>query len=749
MNRQTLKESEARFQVLSEATFEGIVIHEKGRILDVNQAMVQMFGFQRSELLNKSIMDFLASEIHDITSPHLCAGDNSPYEVEAKRKDGSIFPVEIRVKSMPYQNRTVGVIAIRDITRHKPAKELLRKLEHAVETTEVGITISDNDGRIVYINPADAKMHGYTVNEVIGQYAAIFAPPEYRKDPLDQGEENQEFLYWKRERINVRKDGSTFPVRLISNPITDAQGHSIGKVTICEDMSAYKQAEELLLKLEHAVETTEVGITISDNDGRIVYINPADAKMHGYTVNEVIGQYAAIFAPPEYRKDPLDQGEENQEFLYWKRERINVRKDGSTFPVRLISNPITDAKGHSIGKVTICEDMSAYKEAENALKAEHNLLHTLIDHLPDLIYVKDTKSRYLLANGATVRSMAVATQDELLSKTDFDFHPLEMAEQYYVDEQAILDSGQPLINREEPVIDQQTGTIRWLLSTKVPFRDSQGNIAGLVGINRDITERKRMEAQLLTAHAELKEKNDELARINTSKDKFFSIISHDLRSPLNVVLGYSQLIDEDYESYSTDEIKLYVKDLRESAEKLYTLLENLLTWSRIQRGVMEYSPKDLNLRGLTEEALELFLSQAGQKQITLQSSVESEMYAYADYHMVYTVLRNLLSNALKFTPPGGLVEVAARRNGTNVEMAVSDTGVGIRKEDIPKLFRIDVRYTHVGTAGEEGTGLGLSLCKELIEKNGGTIWVESEVEQGTIFRFTLPKEPGKTSIFYS
>ncbi len=245
---------------------------------------------------------------------------------------------------------------------------------------------------------------------------------------------------------------------------------------------------------------------------------------------------------------------------------------------------------------------------------------------------------------------------------------------------------------------------------------------------------------LLTAHVELKEKNAQLAELNASKDKLFSIISHDLRSPFSIILGYAKLIAENFDRYRNDEIKTYAEKLQTSAEKLQALLENLLTWSQIQQGAMECCPENVDISDVVEENMDLFFSAAAQKQITLRNLVETAMYAYADYNMLNTVLRNLVSNALKFTPPDGLIEISARSNKRHVEVAVSDTGTGISKEDIPQLFRIDVQYTNVGTAGEKGTGLGLSLCKDLVEKNGGTIWVESELGAGTTFRFTLPHE---------
>lgn len=231
----------------------------------------------------------------------------------------------------------------------------------------------------------------------------------------------------------------------------------------------------------------------------------------------------------------------------------------------------------------------------------------------------------------------------------------------------------------------------------------------------------------------------QLAELNASKDKFFSIISHDLKSSFNILLGYSTLLVENIERCSPAELASQAQKLQTSAQKLYTLLENLLTWSRIQRGAMQYEPEPIPLNDLIEETIDLFLSQAEHKTIILQDTSSPDLQVYADYQMLHTILRNLLSNALKFTPAGGRVEISARNDADAVEIAVADSGVGINPADASRLFRIDSHYTQQGTAGEKGTGLGLSLCKDLVEKNHGRIWVNSVMNHGTTFTFTIPK----------
>jgi signal transduction histidine kinase len=240
---------------------------------------------------------------------------------------------------------------------------------------------------------------------------------------------------------------------------------------------------------------------------------------------------------------------------------------------------------------------------------------------------------------------------------------------------------------------------------------------------------------------QLQEKNKQLSELNASKDKFFSIIAHDLRNPFAGLLGFTRMVAEGIVDWSKDEIQDILGELQKSAENLYELLDNLLSWSRLQRGVMEYTPELVNVDQIVRRNIALFTPNAEQKQITLRNLVEQAMMVFADMKMFDTVIRNLVSNALKFTGNGGSVEISVMQDEEFVTVAVADTGIGISQKDLSKLFQIDVKYSQVGTAGEQGTGLGLVLCKDLIEKNGGEIGVESEVGKGTIFRFTLPTKP--------
>ena len=250
---------------------------------------------------------------------------------------------------------------------------------------------------------------------------------------------------------------------------------------------------------------------------------------------------------------------------------------------------------------------------------------------------------------------------------------------------------------------------------------------------------RRLQQESREQHLLLQEKHAELQALNASKDKFFSIISHDLRSPLSSVLVGLRLLTDTESRLTDNEKNELIRDSHRTVEQLYNLLDNLLVWSRLQRGLMEYAPQPLDLRPLFERNATLFAANAEQKQIAIRQTVAEPVIAFADSHMIDAIIRNLISNALKFTEARGAITLSARQNDQRVEMAVADTGIGMDAETVAKLFRLDVRYNQLGTAGEKGTGLGLNVCKEFAEKNGGSIAVESVVGAGTTFRVTLPK----------
>jgi len=237
---------------------------------------------------------------------------------------------------------------------------------------------------------------------------------------------------------------------------------------------------------------------------------------------------------------------------------------------------------------------------------------------------------------------------------------------------------------------------------------------------------------------QIKRQNEELKKINATKDKFFSIIAHDLRSPFGAIVGYSNILEKQVEKKNYSGIAKFAEIIQISSEKAMALLMNLTEWAQSQTGIMRFNPEPLNMVDLIYETVNLFYDIANQKLIEFEKILPPEAPVMADRAMVSTILRNLLSNAIKYTEPGGKITLSVTTETDELIVFVADSGVGIPKNRMDKIFRIDESYSTSGTMNEKGTGLGLILCKEFIDKHNGKIWVESEEAKGSVFYFSLP-----------
>lgn len=403
------------------------------------------------------------------------------------------------------------------------------------------------------------------------------------------------------------------------------------------------------------------------------------------------------------------------------------------------------------------------KEALSSIQDERKQLRTLIDNIPDLIFIKDRESRFTMANNRVALVMNT-TVEQLIGKTDFDYYPSYIAQKFYDDEKKVLETGIPLINAEETAIDENGNRII-RSTTKVPIRNQLGEIIGIAGVCRDITLLKEIENQLRKKSADLQETNrllearqkeiliqseeladqtqnllvinEELDRLNRTKDKFFSIIAHDLRNPFNAIIGFCELLRNDfYEMDNAQKLNL-LELINVSSQTAYNLLENLLQWARTQTNRILFTPEDFDLSEMADAVIDLHCVVATKKGVIITNNIEKNTMVYADKNMINTVLRNLVSNAVKFSNPDGHILISVNSKSESLEVNITDEGIGMNRECLSKLFRIDTYYSSSGTMGETGTGLGLIICKEFVEKNNGRIKATSAVGSGTTMTFTL------------
>lgn len=283
-------------------------------------------------------------------------------------------------------------------------------------------------------------------------------------------------------------------------------------------------------------------------------------------------------------------------------------------------------------------------------------------------------------------------------------------------------------NKEVIFCKKDGSKLTGLISAKlITLKD----IPHIISVIRDITDRKRVEL-------EIHDKNRELQKVNKEKDTFFTIISHDLKTPLSSIVGFSELLIKKVEKQEWAKVTSYATIILQSSRRAIDLLTNLMDWSRAQTGRMQFSPTEVDLTLMIEQILNLYQNTAEQKSIKIKTELPQQAVSIVDKDMISTVIRNLISNAIKFTRNEGVITVSLILQENQTLIKVKDTGIGIKEEIINKLFQLEDNYTTRGTNNEEGTGLGLLLCKEFILKHGGQIWVESEVEKGSTFTFSLP-----------
>jgi PAS domain S-box-containing protein len=362
---------------------------------------------------------------------------------------------------------------------------------------------------------------------------------------------------------------------------------------------------------------------------------------------------------------------------------------------------------------------------------EQVFMRALMTNIPDAIYFKDKESRFLKASNAKARKHGLSDPDDIIGKTDFDLFGEEHAKQAFLAEQNILNTGDSIISVEE-MEQLKDNSNRWVTSTKMPLYDKSGSIIGTFGISRDITKRK-------LAELEIQKMNSELKELNATKDRFFSIIAHDLKSPFTALLGISELLTDPQTDLNDSESKEMISQLKDLLNKEYDLLQNLLDWSCLQLDRMDFHPAGLNLLRISSSVMNLLSNNAKNKQITVINSIDPNIFVSADINMLKSIIQNFLSNAIKFTNNHGTISLSANVNSHFVAVHVKDDGVGMSSNSLDKLHNLAENFTTPGTNGEKGTGLGVMLCKEMIEKHGGSMDIHSGPNEGTEVIFTIPK----------
>ena len=526
------------------------------------------------------------------------------------------------------------------------------------------------------------------------------------------------------------------------NPIISGGGIT-GVSALSANVSYRKRAEKALHRSESKYrklhESMMDGFAYVSMDGRIREFNESFLRMLEYSSGEIT-QLSYVDITPEKWKSYEQEIVENQVLLrgysevYEKEYR---RKNGTVFPVELRTVLYKNEHGKDEGMWAIVRDITERKRAEAQL-LESEYFFKESQHAAFIgSYKFDVIADHWESSEVFDKIFGIEKSYERNFQGWFDIlHPDDRAlmDNYFRDE--VLLKKNPF-NKEYRIVRKSDGKTRWVQGSGQLGFDAEGNVISMIGTIQDITDRKLSEEALKQSEARLQE-------LNATKDKFFSIIAHDLKNPFNSIIGFSNLLAKQIYENNYEGIARYGIIIQNSSQRAMDLLTNLLEWSRIQTGSIAFSPECIEIAELTNSVLKSLIDTANQKTIKISIEFPPLVFVFADKEMISTVLRNLISNAIKFTHPGGEIVISAKKKQTEWMMSIADNGVGIKEEAIDKLFRIDQSYSTMGTQNEKGTGLGLLLCKEFVEKNGGKIWVESEHggpqgSSGSKFHFTVPK----------
>lgn len=738
------KKAESQLQLMAHAIKsinEFISISDNNnKLIFVNEAFLKHFGYTKDELIGKEISIVrspkndpeIINQILKITSEKSWQG-----EIWGRKKDGTDFSAYLSTTTVKNENNDIiGIVGVStDITDRLQAEKDLKESEERYHSFFDGspdaIFLADIETEIIIdANQAASRLLRRPLHEIIGINQTQIHPPEdYDHSKKVFKEDTEKALKSEpraTENFVFTSDGEKVPVEVLASLI-----HVKGKPVlqgVFRDISARKNAEQALQESEQRyrqlIENQGEGVTIVDTDENFIFANPAAELIFEVQAGGLTNRNLREFVLPEQIEKIRSESQKrskNEKSIY----EIDIRTANGVLKNLLVTATTQkDSQGKCEGTFGVLRDITDQKKAEEMLRQSEQKYRNLIEIMPDGVYRSTPEGKFVEVNPAMVSILGYDSKEELMG--------IDIKTQLYFDP-ADRESLSLKMNNEELDVfplKKKDGSAVYVEDHGWWVKNEKGEVVLHEGISRDVTERKMAEFQLQKYSQELQE-------LNATKDKFFSIIAHDLKSPFNSIAGLSELIKKEARFMDVETIEQFAGVIHSTSANTFKLLENLLEWASLQQSNIVFRPESVILRNVVGEVIDLSFEKASCKKIEVINDIAEGMIIIADKNMLKTVLRNLISNALKFTPTNGQVRIRAISKNEHIEIQVIDNGVGIKTEDCEKLFKIGSNYSQRGTENEKGTGIGLMLCKEFIEKHGGEIWVESVEGKGSTFAFTI------------
>ncbi len=776
--------------ILLESISDGFVtLDREWRYTYVNQNAGQFLNRRPEDLIGKNIWEEF-SEVVGQQFYHAC------YQAMAQQRLVQLeyySPSERWFENRIYPSKQGLSIFFQDMTERKRVELALKKSEMryrslVIATSQV-VWITDAAGQAAEYSPSWQEMTGQTEEEMkgLGGLAAIHPEDREQTAQLWSHAVETKSLYENEHRVRT-VDGTYrfFWVRGV--PVLDENGDIREWVGIHRDITAQKQAEAALQKsrdelemrvrertkeLSEAnaalrVEITErhqtekalreseerfrsafdysaIGMALAGVDGRWNKVNRSLCEILGYSQPELLEKTFQGITHPDDLEASIDRVQQllAGEIQYYHIEKRYIHKLGHVVWVCLSVSLVRDAQERPLYLISQIQDITDRKQAEIALQESEQRLRAILDNYPAIIYHKDLQGRYVFVNRQHEIVFQI-TQDRVIGRTDWDIFPAELAQSYMANDKAVLEAGKPM-EFEEVLADIEG--VKTYLSIKFPLVHADGVPYAVCGISIDISDRKRTEEVLRQAKedleikvqertVELQKLNEELQRSNQELEQFAYIASHDLQEPLRAVAGYTQLLEAEYRERLDPTAQEYMNYVVDGAARMQQLIRDLLEYSRVGTREQVFASTNCNaVLHLTLENLQVAIAESNA--IITQDPLPT---ITADKNQLVQLFQNLIGNAIKFCrdkPPQ--VHIAAKLTDGVWCFEVRDRGIGMKPQYLDRIF---VVFKRLHTRKEfPGTGIGLAICKKIVERHGGRIWAESQPEIGTTFYFTLPLTP--------
>jgi PAS domain S-box/PAS domain S-box len=632
-------------------------------------------------------------------------------------------------------------LEVSNLISHNNVATLQKELSfrEAIENTiPSGIAVVDSKGKQVYVNNSFCKMFGWDENELLGK-----SPPYIYWSKQDMGNINNALNKTLNNNVPkggfdlifCNKTGKLIPVNVIISSFIQKKNETFWLANVI-DLTERKHTEAALLEsqllLKSSIESQKDTIIFSiDPNYYYLYFNKAhsDAMKFAYNVDIQIGMnfLDCISSSDDKRllKENIDKALIGESHCI-----IQTFGDTNIDYYEVFFNPIRNEKDEIIGCTSMARNVSKRKKAELALKESETKFREIINQINDGIIVFDGKGEIIIWNKGAEKICGINAND-ILNKSIVDFR-YQMTPPKLRDRPQIEKTINGILTRQTPEIFNQILDFEIIKSNSENLINLQNTIFPIEfeGYNlfcvvfRDTTEIKRYEKELL--------------RISADKDKFYSIIAQYLYTPFSLFNNFAKLMAEELDTLPLKEIQKMAVLMSKSATNLYSLLDNMLQWTKMNQGKITFEPQKLNFKKISHDAVSVLKQHADEKNIRINHLAAENIVVQADIFMIKTILRNLVSNAIKVTKNDGQIDISAQQAEGHVTISVLDNGTETTPDYLRKMFSTSDIQTTLGSAEEKGTTLGLLLCKEFVEKHGGKIWVDSRDGKGSEFKFTIP-----------